>query len=110
MSKAQLSRRRIKLQKSDPEDIVADDVPGDDQMMEEDRVAEMNDDSDSEKGHASGEESEDEAEEPKIAEEECDSDVDCDDKDPEGSEEIEECEDMTKDDSDMDMDNEDLDG
>jgi len=86
MSKGQLSRRRIKLQKSDPEDIVADDVPDADQMMEEDRLAEMNDDSDSEKEHASGEEREDEAEELEIvireAEvEKCDSndDDDCDD-------------------------------
>ena len=108
MSPGQLSRRRIKLQTSDPMDIVAGDMP-DDQRMEEDRVAEMQQHSESEKEHASGEKSEDEAENPGDQEdqeesemEECDSDDGCDDKGAQEGEESEECKACDKDDSDMD--------
>ena len=51
MSRGQLSRRRIKLQRSDPMDIVAGDIPDDDQRMEEDRVAEVNGEPDDESEH-----------------------------------------------------------
>ena len=51
MSRGQLSRRRIKLQRSDPMDIVAGDIPDDDQRMEEDRVAEDNGEPDDESEH-----------------------------------------------------------
>lgn len=51
MSRGQLSRRRIKLQRSDPIDIVTGDIPDDDQRMEEDRVAEVNGEPDDESEH-----------------------------------------------------------
>ena len=66
MSRGQLSRRRIKLQRSDPIDIVTGDIPDDDQRMEEDRVAEVNGEPDDESEHEAEKTDESEHEAEKI--------------------------------------------